>query len=81
MSGHAEKLLHKALGLPLDERASVAAELLASLDEPREPPAEVEAAWAAEIEQRAQRVLSGQSRGKPWPELRQELDSRLSKKK
>lgn len=80
MTAVAQKLLDEALRLPLNERASVAAELLVSLDEPLESAAEVEAAWATEIERRAQRVLAGQASGKGWPTLRQELETRLSKR-
>ena len=51
--------------LPVEERADVAAELLASLDEaPPQDAAEVEAAWAREIERRARRVMSGESAGR-----------------
>jgi hypothetical protein len=41
-------LANKVLGLPLEERVSVDAELLASLEEPLEPTDKVEAAWAVE---------------------------------
>lgn len=55
------------LALPVNERADVVAQVLASLDDAAmEDPAEVEAAWAAEIERRARRVLSGESAGIPW---------------
>jgi hypothetical protein len=67
MSSRAQELLREALTLPVTERADVAAELLASLDEaPPEHPAEVEAAWAREIERRARRVMSGESAGEAW---------------
>jgi len=57
MASRAQDVLRDALTLPLDERANVAAELLASLDaEAAEHPADVEAAWAAEIEHRAARI-------------------------
>jgi putative addiction module component (TIGR02574 family) len=66
-----DALLQEALKLPYSERADVAAELLASLDEePAESLEEVERAWAAEIERRARRVLSGASSGAPWPEVK-----------
>ena len=51
MTDRARKVLHEALELSLPERAELAADLLASLD--GEPEAEVEAAWAAEVERRA----------------------------
>ena len=64
MTSRTRELLRDALALPAEERADVAAELLASLEEPT--PAgetEVQAAWAREIERRARRVLSGESVG------------------
>jgi putative addiction module component (TIGR02574 family) len=81
MSSRALELLREALKLPLDERASVAAELLASLDEAEaEHPAEVEAAWAAEIERRARRVLAGESAGIPWEDVRRRAESNLRRR-
>ena len=74
MSDRAKTLLREALTLSPDERADVAAELLASLDdEATEDPAAVRAAWAAEIERRAQRVLSGESAGEPWEDVRNRI--------
>ena len=59
-------LLKEALKLPVRDRADVAAELLASLDDqPLEDPEEVAKAWAAEIERRGRRVLAGESAGVP----------------
>jgi len=67
MTQRAQTILHEALALPVDERANVAAELLASLDDDAlEQPAEVEAAWTAEIERRARRVMAGESTGVAW---------------
>jgi putative addiction module component (TIGR02574 family) len=71
MSHQSQQLLRDALALPVNERADVAAELLASLDdEPMTDPQQVEAAWATEIEARARRVLAGQSAGEPWDDVR-----------
>ena len=81
MTSRARELLREALALPSEERADVAAELIASLDD-AEPQiiADVEAAWAAEIEKRARRVLSGQSDGVPWDEVRRRAESELRKR-
>jgi putative addiction module component (TIGR02574 family) len=38
---------------------------------------DVEAAWAAEIEKRARRVLAGQSSGIPWEEVRARAEADL----
>lgn len=81
MTPRAQELLREALTLPVAERADVAAELLASLDDAeRESPAEVEAAWAAEIEKRARRVMSGESAGVPWEEVRRRAEAELRKR-
>lgn len=78
MPSRAQELLREALALPLGERADVAAELLASLDEAEaEHPAEVEAAWAAEIERRARRVMAGESTGIPWEDVRRRAEAEL----
>ena len=67
MRDRAQDLLREALTLPIDQRADVAAELLASLDEPSTKDAEaVHAAWASEIERRARRVMAGESVGEHW---------------
>jgi putative addiction module component (TIGR02574 family) len=81
MTSRAQDLLREALTLPVNERADVAAELLASLDDARaEDPAEVEAAWAAEIERRAGRVIAGDSQGIPWEDVRARADAELRKR-
>lgn len=75
-----EALLQEALKLPHRERADVAAELLASLDEETtDDPQELERAWAAEIERRARRVLAGESSATPWDQVRERIEQRLSK--
>lgn len=81
MTSRAQELLREVLTLPIDERADVAAELLASLDEASaEDPAAVEAAWAAEIEKRALRVMAGESQGIPWEEVRARAEAELRKR-
>jgi len=75
-----DALLHEALRLPRDQRADVAAELLASLDdEAGDDLNDVERAWAAEIERRARRVLTGESVGAPWGEVKRRVEGRLAK--
>jgi putative addiction module component (TIGR02574 family) len=76
MGEGAKKLLHEAMGLPHEERAELAAELIASLDGPAD--ADVETAWALEIERRAAKVLSGESQGLPWEEVRDRIKREIS---
>jgi putative addiction module component (TIGR02574 family) len=81
MTSRAQDLLREALTLSIDERADVAAELLASLDDDgAENSAEVEAAWAAEIERRARRVMAGESEGTPWEDVRSRAEAELRKR-
>lgn len=68
---HADELREHALQLPIKDRAALAADLLASLD--GEPEADVEAAWAEEVERRARRLLSGEDPGHPWEDVRARL--------
>jgi putative addiction module component (TIGR02574 family) len=79
MTNRAQDLLREALSLPVDQRADVAAELLASLDEAATiDAAAVEAAWAREIERRARRVMAGESLGEPWEDVRARVARRLA---
>ena len=80
MTSRAQQLLREALALPADERADVAAELLASLDDTETDIADVEAAWAAEIEKRARRVLAGESPGIPWDDVRRRAEAELRRR-
>ena len=81
MPSRVQQLLREALALPLDQRADVAAELLASLDEAAgEDPAAVEAAWATEIERRARRVMAGESTGVPWDDVRRRAEAELRRR-
>jgi putative addiction module component (TIGR02574 family) len=67
-------LLNEALELPAGDRAELAADLLASLDGPAD--ADAQTAWSDELRRRVDRVLAGEARGTPWPELREKLRAR-----
>lgn len=75
MGTQAKEVLREALKLTPEDRAEVAAELLASLDESDDE--DVETAWAAEIERRARRVLAGESAGVDWAEARARIVSKV----
>ncbi len=78
---HAEVLLREVLKLSPEERADVAAELLASLDDvPIGEADEVERAWGAEIERRARRVLAGESPGVPWEKVERSIKGGLTER-
>ena len=79
MTQRAEAILREALALPADDRARVAVELVASLEDlPTEDAASVEAAWATEIERRAKRALSGESAGESWDTVRDRTARKLT---
>ena len=81
MSPKTQGLLREAMSLPIKERADLAAELLASLDDATaEDPAEVEAAWASEIERRARRVMMGETAGIPWDDVRRRAEAELRRR-
>ena len=81
MTARPQDVLRDALALPLDERAALAAELLASLDDAAsERPDDVEAAWAAEIERRARRALADESGGVPWADVRRRAEAELRRR-
>jgi putative addiction module component (TIGR02574 family) len=73
----ARKLLEDALTLAPNDRAQLAAELLASLDEAED---EVEAAWAAEIQRRATEARENPEDDEDWrvalDEIQREVLSR-----
>jgi hypothetical protein len=73
MSTTADDLLREALQLSEEERARVAAELLASL----EPDIETrdEEAWIAEVERRARAAVGGLP-GLTWDEIRTRVQER-----
>ncbi|HEV8241044.1 MAG TPA: addiction module protein [Thermoanaerobaculia bacterium] len=74
MTKATEEVFQHAMALPLGERAELAAELLASFD--GEPEPGVEAAWAAEIDRRVDRIRRGEAKGRPWEEVRADLERR-----
>lgn len=79
MTQRARAILQEALALPVDDRARVAAELMASLEDlPNEDAASVQAAWSLEIERRARRVLDGESTGESWDAVRERTARKLS---
>lgn len=79
MTDRTQALLREALSLPDGERADLASKLLASLDEPTgDDLAAVRDLWAQEIEGRARRVLTGESDGEDWDQVRKRLGRTLT---
>jgi putative addiction module component (TIGR02574 family) len=79
MAMRAEDVRREALALVDEERAELAAELLASLEAPTGAGDEgLGVAWAEEIERRALAVISGQSRAVPWQTIRESVADELT---
>ena len=70
MTTNARKLFEQALALTATDRAELAAQLLASLDEAE---ADVEAAWAAEIERRAADARQNPDDDEDWRSVLDEI--------
>jgi putative addiction module component (TIGR02574 family) len=77
VTDRARTLFEEAKRLPENERADLAAELLATLDGERD--SDVETEWAREIERRARRVLRGDSAGEPWDSVRERISRDLQR--
>lgn len=79
VTSETETILREALALGSEDRADLAAELLASLDPPTiDDPATVDRLWAEELERRARRVLSGHASTEDWPTVRDRVANHLS---
>lgn len=66
-----KQLLVEALRLPEEERAALAGELIQSLE--TDVDADAEAAWAAEIHARLERVDAGAAKTITWAEARRRI--------
>jgi putative addiction module component (TIGR02574 family) len=73
MAMKADDLLREALALSHSERAGLAADLLASLDEPDDDPELVAAEWAEELRRRVDAIEAGTSSSEPWETVRERL--------
>jgi putative addiction module component (TIGR02574 family) len=71
MTQKSQAVLEEALKLTAHERAEVAEQLLASLDEG--PDAEVERAWQEEVQRRLQQIDRGEVKPIPWEEVQKRL--------
>lgn len=75
MSTKARKIFEQALTLTAHDRAELAAQLLASLDEVE---TNAESAWAAEIERRATDARQNPDGGEDWRTVFDEIQREVS---
>ena len=79
MTAAAKKLLSAALKLKPQERFALAEQLLGAPDE-QASLKEVEGAWKAELERRADGIEAGGPRGDEWPAVEKRIRARLKKR-
>jgi len=70
-----ETVLAEALRLDVRARAEIASELLASLDGPADPGAEL--AWVVEIEQRVKALEAGTEPLESWNDVKRRIASQV----
>jgi len=77
VTANTQKLLEEAMALPVNDRAELAAQLLATLDDAE---ADVESAWAAEIERRAADARRNPNDDVDWRTALDEIQREVSLK-
>jgi putative addiction module component (TIGR02574 family) len=81
MTAMGNRVLQDALALSEQERAEIAARLIESLDVVAEgEAAEVEAAWAAEIERRCSALDAGTTGTTDWEDVRRQIKAEILRK-
>lgn len=78
MSRALRKIIDEALALPEQDRLTLAAELIDSVEGPEDT--EWSAAWSAELDRRAAEAERTGDHGRPWDEVRSELLERLTRR-
>ena len=79
MAMRTEEVRREALALTDEERAELAADLLASLDDAiGEADDALDVAWAEEIERRALAVISGETQVADWEKVRESIVDELA---
>lgn len=73
-----DDLLAQVLGLPREQRARVAEEVLSSLEEPDE---EVAKAWVQELKRRSADVAAGRIQTVEWDTARAEVTLELERRR
>lgn len=71
MTEKSQVVLEEALKLSANERAEVAEQLIASLDEV--PDTDVEQVWQQEVQRRLQQIGRGEVKTIPWEEVQRRL--------
>lgn len=80
MAKTADDLRDEVLALPAQDRARIASDLLASLDDEHVDEAEVDRLWSIETERRAAMLESGEAGTLTWDEIQQRFAERRAQR-
>jgi putative addiction module component (TIGR02574 family) len=80
MAKTTDDLRDEVLALPAHDRARIASDLLASLDDEHADVAEVDRWWSAETERRAALLESGEAELVTWEHVLERLDERRAER-
>ena len=75
MTQAAKRIVNAAIQLPESDRLQIVEELLASLEPAND--ADVDAAWAVEVERRSREIKEGTVRPIPWDEVKSRARERV----
>jgi putative addiction module component (TIGR02574 family) len=76
----ADDLRTEVLALPVEERARIASELLASLDSEAVDETEVDELWSVETQRRAEMLDTGEAGRLTWDEIEQRFAERRAQR-
>lgn len=80
MAKTADDLRTEVLALPVEERARIASELLASLDSEAVDETEVDELWSVETQRRAEMLDTGEAGRLTWDEIEQRFAERRAQR-
>lgn len=80
MAKTADDLRDEVLALPAQDRARIASDLLASLDDEHVDEAEIDRLWSIETERRAAMLDSGEASTLTWDEIQQRFAERRAQR-
>ncbi len=80
MAKTADDLRTEVLALPVEERARIASELLASLDSEAVDETEVDELWSVETQRRAEMLDTGEAGTLTWDEIEQRFAERRAQR-
>ena len=81
MTEGVRRALAAAAGLSRQEREELVTRLILELEGDADADEGYDEAWATEIRRRVDAVLSGKSKGRPWKQVRAEIEAELARRR